>query len=48
MMATCIGEKETTKEGFKNFFFKVKLNELALQVTLGDIEEKVAEMVQRL
>ena len=30
---------------FKEFLFKVKQNELSLQMTLGDIEEKVAKMI---
>ena len=36
-----------TKE-FKEFLFKVKQNELSLQMTPGDTEEKVTEMIQRL
>ena len=35
-------------EEFKNFLFKVKKNELSLQMTPGDTKEKVAKMVQRL
>ena len=31
-------------EEFKEFLFKVKHNELSLQMTLGDTEEKVAKM----
>ena len=33
---------------FKEFLFKLKQNELSLQMTLGDTQEKVAKMVQRL
>ena len=36
-----------TKE-FKIFLFKVKYNELSLQMVLGDLDEKVAEIVQKL
>ena len=35
-------------EEFKNFLFKVKQNELSLQMALEDTQEKVAEMVQKL
>ena len=35
-------------EEFNNFLFKVKQNELSLQMALGDTQEKVAEMVQKL
>ena len=33
---------------FKEFLFKVKQNELSLQMNLGDTQAKVVEMVQRL
>ena len=35
-------------EEFKNFLFKVKQNELSLQMAPGDTEEKVAKIVQKL
>ena len=35
-------------EEFKYFLFKIKKNELTLQLKLGASEEKVAELVQKL
>ena len=35
-------------EEFKNFLFNAKQNELSLQMALGDTQEKVAEMLQKL